>query len=317
MENDRYIIVTVDTEVDKDKFWRISSPPKFDSVIKGIPDILTPLFRTFGIRPTYLLSYEVIENQKCCDLLLNLGNDVELGTHLHVDFVPPSRTLEINNMGGNLADSIQLQLSLESEKEKLLNLTNIFSQKFGYSPKSFRSGRYGRSINTNEILTKLGYIVDSSVTPGLCWNYPEGKVDFRDELIDHHWITFPYGKILEIPISVLPESKLAIIIRDFPELCKRIISKIFGANAKYLWFRPSWGNHFDLIRYLNISQEKFIVMILHSMEVIPGASPYATDAGGVAKIVNSMNNVFKYARDNNFKFCTLSEAAQLCLESDK
>jgi hypothetical protein len=87
----KILVITIDTEIDRSRDWSIANPPSFRSVLEAIADRLTPLFSRYGARPTYLLSPEVIEDDACVRCLRGLAN-VELGTHLHGDFVDPGRT---------------------------------------------------------------------------------------------------------------------------------------------------------------------------------------------------------------------------------
>jgi hypothetical protein len=310
-KEDRFLLVTLDTEADKDSVWRNANPPGFRSLTQGIPKILTPLFRRFGVRPTYLLSYEVLEDKVSCDVLSELGTTAELGAHLHTEFVPPDRSLFLHNMGGLPNYEIQAQLSPDIEEEKLSNLTDLFRESFGYAPVSFRSGRYGMSNVTPSILAKLGYLVDSSITPGLRWNYPEGKIDYRQAQREPHWLYTPNGKLLELPVSIMPGGKVAHLVRDLPDIPSRIARRLLGKRSQYHWLRPSWCSGMDLIRYIERSNDQFLVMMLHSMEVIPGASPYAKTADDVKRIILAMEQCFEYAQRNGIVFCTMAEAAQM------
>ena len=83
-----HLLITIDTEIDKAKDWRVSSSESFSSVTTGIPDKLTKIFSKYGARPTYLLSPEVIRNDECVSILKNL-KDCELGTHMHGDMIEP------------------------------------------------------------------------------------------------------------------------------------------------------------------------------------------------------------------------------------
>ena len=68
---------------------------KYSSVIDGIPNGFTPFFHTIGIRPTYLLSPEIIVSQQCAEVLSNLS-DCELGVHLHGEFIEPEASSDAN-----------------------------------------------------------------------------------------------------------------------------------------------------------------------------------------------------------------------------
>ena len=81
-----HLLITIDTEINKSRNWRVSSNQSFSSVTEGIPEKLTTLFSKYGARPTYLLSSEVIRDDDCLSVLRSL-KDCELGTHLHGDMI--------------------------------------------------------------------------------------------------------------------------------------------------------------------------------------------------------------------------------------
>jgi hypothetical protein len=305
----RSLLVTIDTEVDKSPDWRISDPARYRSVLEGVPKILSPLFDRHGVKPTYLLSPEVIEQPECAATLRTLGGRAELGTHLHSEFIEPERRLHAGNMAGTAADALQRQDSRAVESAKLANLTRMFHEVFGHAPTSFRAGRFGMGPHTLEILAGLGYRVDSSVTPGLCWNYAEGLVDYRSWTPGARSIATPAGAILELPLSILPGSASARWVRDWPAVPRRLASRALGWRGSYQWLRPSWCSAAELIRYVQRSSEVFLNLMFHSMEIIPGASPYAQTQSDVDRIINAMDALFAYCGGQGIQFRGLTEVA--------
>ena len=157
-----FMSITIDTECDKSVDWSNSNPLTYKSVTHGIPNILQPIFKKFGIKPTYFLSPEVIENQECINVFLSILDDCELGTHLHADYIEPQKTF--SSFAGKETHAFQTDFLPEIEFNKLKNLTNSFYQAFKFSPAVFRSGRYAANKNTIQSLANLGYKVDSSFT---------------------------------------------------------------------------------------------------------------------------------------------------------
>lgn len=313
----RFLIVTLDTEVDSDPSWRISDPPRFASITKGIPGVLTPLFARYGVAPTYLLSPEVIENEGCVRVLSALGDSAELGTHLHSEFVEPGRTLFPHNMGGRSNGTIQRQLPAEIEARKLETLTKAFKSAFGGRPTSFRSGRYGMSESTLTILAGLGYHVDSSVTPGLAWDYPEGRVDFRSWTPEARWIDTPKGRILEVPLSIRPSGTLSPLVRELPLPARRVAQRLLRGYGDYRWLRPSWTTAAGIVDYARQAPEPLLVVMLHSMEVIVGASPYSRTQADVDRILKTLESLLSFWKSEGHRFCTLSKAAELSPDKPK
>ena len=62
----------------------------------------------------------------------------------------------------------------EVESAKIKNLTELIENKLGVRPVSYRAARYGADLDTIKALQKLGYKVDSSVTPEMNWRSQGG-----------------------------------------------------------------------------------------------------------------------------------------------
>ena len=89
----------------------------------------------------------------------------EVGAQLHPWMTPPftEEVGEANSYAGNLP------VALEFEKAR--RLTEALAEAFGAAPRLYRTGRFGAGPRTADILKRLGYLADSSITP--CWP-PEG-----------------------------------------------------------------------------------------------------------------------------------------------
>lgn len=303
----RLVAVTIDTEVDKDPAWRISSPPRFQSVIEAVPQLLTPVFSRYGVVPTYLLSPEVIAHDPAAAVLAALGDSAELGTHLHPQFVEPLQTLHPHTMAGRSADHIQAQYDREVEAAKLQTLTQLFADRFNRRPTAFRAGRYGSSPHTLELLAALDYKVDSSITPGLLWTYPEGAIDHRAWTNGPRWIRTPSGDILELPLSVRPEAQFA--ARTPGQVARRAARRILRRPAAHRWLRPSWSTADDLVEYVRTSVESVLVCMFHSVELVPGASPYASSRRDVDRILGALEGLLAYCASSGFEFVGMTEVA--------
>jgi hypothetical protein len=51
--------------------------------------------------------------------------------------------------------------------------------------------------------------------------------------------------------------------------------------------------------------------MFHSVELTPGASPYARDNEGVDRILGSLTELFSWCSEHDFRFSSMSEAAAL------
>lgn len=315
------IITTIDTECNKGPSWLVRHPLQFESVNLGIPHLIMPLLRRFNLKPTFLLSPEVIQDKQASNTLAEIP-DCELGTHLHGEFIPPE-----DNPFTHRTDTPQLSYAPEVEWQKLVNLTNLFEKRFGYRPKSFRAGRFGISRFTLGFLEKLGYWVDSSITPFRSHNFGNG-------LVSDHWGAplEPYYpsrtdpcrpgslSVLEVPVTIIIPQ-----IAHWPiwilkmagkvNRIRRILIKNFGSPR---WLRPFRGTPTELIltaeeviRAWRGKGPPVLNIMFHSVEVIPGASPYAATQKDVDYLLNSLSQLFDHLHKKyEVISLTLAEVAQ-------
>ena len=319
--SDPIFVVTIDTEVDRSLDWSISSPATFTSVTRAVPAIFMPLFRKYGVVPTFLLSPEVIEDDASAAALDALDDEIELGTHLHGEFAEPLRTFDRTNMAGRRPADLQCSYEPETELAKLTWLTRRFESRFGRRPRSFRAGRFGLSRHTPAALSSLGYVTDTSVTPGLLWRDPGGVADFRA------W-TSPAPRtlgadngshgILEIPVTILPRHPWSSLLgRSELSVAPGLVGRALRRIAPFDWLRPSFNTGHGMIdvcrRVVSTHRDGkapiVLNMMLHNVEVIAGASPYAATETQAENLVARMDEVFSFAHAEGYVFRGLSAAA--------
>lgn len=259
----KLFVISIDTECDKGRHWEIIKPLSFVGIYKGIGEYLQPLFEKYGIKATYLISPEVMGDCESVEILKDIvKNGAELGTHLHGEFVEPFSNPDVDKTqekAENYKDEV--------EYKKLENLTDMFINTFGFRPLSYRAGRYSIKERTFTFLEKLGYRVDSSITP-----YSFGHPPIPP-------LPYFFKGVLEVPITSYPKNwKLFKILKATPvykfRRIRRWISK-FGP----IWLRPSLFDHKDMLYLVksleNIFGEHIVLnMFMHNMEVIDGLSPY-------------------------------------------
>jgi len=316
--------VTIDTEVDKSGDWSIADPPTFWSVTEAIPRLLQPVFRRFGAVPTYLLSPEVIRDSNASYILERLGDEVELGTHLHSEFVPPEQSMQ-EPVGGRRTSDMQIAHPPKIERGKIEAITDLFAKRFGRRPTAFRAGRFAARGFTAKILGELGYQVDSSVTPYTCWFTRPVRVDHSDAPIlpyhpDERDIARPGDlPIWEIPVTV---SLLGEEARSAMErLARALPGRLGGAVHRRLplpkryWLRPSYHDGPTLCRVadyvLERSRGEFtLVIFAHSNEFVAGASPYAKYSADAAELAARLEMLLGHLAGKGVRMCGLSEAAR-------
>ncbi|MFQ5503764.1 MAG: methyltransferase domain-containing protein [Planctomycetota bacterium] len=291
------LLVTIDVECDKDPAWRTRSPLSFRGVLEALPERLLPLFERLRIRATWMLSSEVLCNPDCMDLFRSLEGH-ELATHLHGEYVAPGlATLDFSTRS---TSEMQWEYRTELEHAKLATLTQLFRQELGYAPLSFRAGRFGIGPGTGRILRELGYLVDSSVTPHVCWTSADGerRPDFTNapELPwfvheEGDLLTPGAGPLLQVPVTILRE------------------------RGEARWFRP-WYSDRDLLARIvesvvqaarHIPASIPLTMMFHNVELVPGASPYPQTDGEVARYLEDLEQTLTLALERGAEPMTLAE----------
>jgi hypothetical protein len=317
-------ILTIDTEGDNQ--WDHGRKVTVEN-IKFIPRF-QDLCDRYSIKPTYLVTSEVCEDNYACELFSGylLDGKAEVGAHLHSWTTPPFLDREgFRYNDPNHAFATELPLDILSEK--IANLTYQIERAFNRRPLSFRSGRYGFNDDVAEILIKNSYIVDSSVTPYIDWSPHAGVPGVRGgpDFIDS--LPLPYnhnynGKsILEIPITVMPTKfplnrSMALARSYFRNVDNNIILKILRKlfyNEQPVWLRPTPETDIGLLNeLLNETKNKdlpFITMMFHSSELMPGCSKYRPDEASVEELFKLLENFFTTLSYKGIGSVTLTEAA--------
>lgn len=316
-KNDQvYFAVTVDVECDRSPNWKTSSPVAFYGVSDGVGKKLHPLCQNYGIRPSYLLSHEVIADNASRQLFKTL-NGCELGAHLHGDFLPPKEKKV--DFAGSLCDDMQHEYSIETETAKMKFITEQFKDVFGYRPRVFRAGRFGVGHNTGKILSDLGYLVDASVTPHVRWISKNNEFfpDFRNFSDDSYFVKENgdlwekgNGSLLEIPVTI-------IVKRSFPYIRKK--------DKKIIWMRP-WYSSVDEMKYIikskikkykNTGKPQVIEMMFHNVELIAGGSPYPQTNKEVSRYVEIIEEIFEEVKRHGIIPATLEEIYKIFATNKK
>ncbi len=312
----KYVVITIDVEPDCSPNWTYSNPLTFNGVQEGIGKILQPLFNKYSFTPTYLINNVVLEHGGSINAFKNLDGNFELGTHLHPEFIEPQKT-EFNYAGKKGVANCCFYPP-EIEFEKIKSITALFERQFGYSPTSFRAGRFSAGSNTIESLTRLNYKVDTSVTPNMRWDdrTREKAVDFRGSPTQPYRIESANlkkerstGQLLEVPLSIIL-SKLSL-----PAYIKYILKnkRIPYKGSSAVWLRPKFSgvdqlkSIVDKITAENVGREAVVFnMMFHNVEVMPGLSPYSATAEDCADYLQSLEWFLNYCNEQNIQSVGLS-----------
>ncbi|MFA5388581.1 MAG: hypothetical protein WC312_02370 [Candidatus Omnitrophota bacterium] len=288
-----YFVITIDTEADHSFNWKKSDPLTFKSLTESIPRTIQPLFERYGAIGTYLLTAEVLEDDVSINILKSIDR-CELGTHLHPEYVEPQK--KYYKYSGTTSSEFSNNYDPVIEMEKISNLTKLFQERIGYAPLVYRGGKFGFSLATASSLSKLGYLIDTSVTPGISWEKIGGP-DFRNLREQPYFIKNikDSGNLLEVPVTIMSMN---------------ILEAVFNRAT---WLRPSFSSVKDMKQLMDKvikirSHDNAIVlnMMFHSMEFYPGASPYASSMEGCNSLISKIEDVLKYCKKIGAEFCKLS-----------
>ena len=319
-----YVAISIDVEPDCTSDWTYSNPLTFTGVTKGIGEILQPLFQQYNMAPTYLINNVVLEDKASVECFKNLKGSFELGTHLHPEFVEPEK--EEYDYAGKTARANCCFYPPHIEKEKLKNISQMFENAFGYKATSFRAGRFSAGPNTIASLKELGYLVDTSVSPHICWGGKTRKqpVDFskapeQPYFIKKNTITqrgTPDG-LLQVPVTIS-------MLKRNP--VRALLSAVKNAKMpnfyKRVWLRPSFSSVDEMKKLVNLYKSRYahhdylvFNMMFHNIEVLPGLSPYALTDADCEQYLAKLHGFFAFCNENNIEGITLSDLHPVCTKS--
>ena len=298
----RYFLITIDTE--GDNLWSVSN----------IKDVITTdnasylsrfqeLCEQYDFIPTYLVNYEMAIDERMAEL----GREglkekkLEIGSHVHAWNQPPY--FPIIKRYGKRGKPFLGEYSRMIIRRKLEYLTKMLEDIFQCPILSHRGGRwYMDEIILNE-LTKLGYKVDCSVTPGVSWESNRG---WSPGSIGPDYTDFS-NKVVELGIhkkgKVVPSGVLEIPVT---------VSSLKEGSRKY-WLRPTGGNLRQMKLLIDKASDEnrgYVEFMLHSSELMPGGSPTFKNRGMIEYLYRDMDELFSYAKENGYEGIGLSGYAE-------
>jgi hypothetical protein len=325
-ERERALIVTVDTEADD--LW--ARPAEYRCQNVAVLPRFQRLCDAHGVRPTYLVSHEVMADARAVEGMQRLarGGGCEVGTHLHPFSTPPERPVTGDDRH---EQPFAYEYPAPLLREKLRVLTSAITTAFGRRPRTIRWGRWGLSGWMVALMEEEGYLVDTTVTPGIAWWAISGTRWWR---ATSYWSAplRPYfldrtdvcaagdSAVLEIPATV-------VYGRPWHRLASTALSAVrLGRVARAMhmtprWLRPfPWTSSSDL---LAVARAAFAAgaptanLMLHSSELLPGGSPYARTPDDVDRTLAAMDGLFAGLRGDGVASIGLEEAYWRLTESPR
>lgn len=295
------LVITVDVECDSDggPTWRYASPASFRGVGHGLGEVLVPMLESTGSVGTLLVSNVVLGDDASVAVLRDLPH-VELGTHLHGDFLPPQP--RYTDPSGAKTVENQNEYTDEVERAKLVCIGEMFRMAFGTEPRSFRAGRWSAGGRTARLLSELGYLVDTSVSPHIHWTDGGRSIDYRRAPEQPYRpsaddIARPGDlRLWELPVSIVAPS---------------------WARTRAFWLRPSLSPPLLMRHVVRVIRRRHppprtFVLMLHNNELTPGASPHSRGPEDAERVALRLRRFLEWCAGQEMAFATLSEAAARC-----
>ncbi|MEW6983600.1 hypothetical protein AAD001_13190 [Colwelliaceae bacterium 6471] len=252
-----------------------------------------------GVKITFAIDYAFISSEQGKQVISHflplINKSVEFSAHLHPWVNPPFDTdtteeTEYFSYPGNLTKT--------NEQAKLEALSSAIHKITGQQPTTYLAGRYGTGKNTAEILKKLGYSTDLSITPFLNLSDEQGP-DFscynNNVFTENGIVNFPHtsGFVSYFPIvshHLNKEPKYFKLFND--AVLGKILLKLMGVKRYRL--SPE-GNGFQAMKKLTTSltsaNTNNLMLSFHSPSVKVGLTPYVTTD---IELNAFYNNIFDY-----------------------
>lgn len=292
------ILVGIDTEAD-DQWSKQGRERSLVGNALRLPG-LQALCEGFGVRPSYLVTYEMATRPESAAVLRALAGSgrCEIGAHLHPWSSPPFRPEDLR------AHSYPHNLPPELLERQLTELTGVIEAELGVRPTTYRAGRNGFDGRSLPLLERLGYSVDTSVDPLFNERRKGGMLFAGAPLVPYHPDYADVRRrgrspILEIPISAatlpaLPKP-LERVYATLPPIPYRGALKRVGLRP--VWLRPSYSTLPDMRAFatrLRDAGAPCFNIIFHSSELLPGGSPYTPDAASVARFLDDLARLLEH-----------------------
>ncbi|MBI5588798.1 MAG: polysaccharide deacetylase family protein [Deltaproteobacteria bacterium] len=315
------LIITIDTEEDN---WGCFQHARHTVENIGRLSSVQELFDEFNVRPTYLITYPVAADEKAVSILraIEQSGRCEIGAHCHAWSTPPFEEAEDekNSMLCNLPAGLQFK--------KLRTLHETIIKNLGIAPVSFRSGRWDYNHDVARNLYRLGYTIDTSITPYTDWTKYHGT-DFSDISAEpfaycdgfEKRASSPYG-LIEVPATIdyLQEHtglnrriKKLVAAKSFSGL--RLTGILYRLNiVNKVMLCPEIFGSKDMIaltKKMVKRGHKVVNMFFHSPTLTPGLTPFVRTTDDVKRFLRTIREYLEFARDNGIGSIKLSESVDV------
>lgn len=292
------VLAVVDTEADDQ--W--SAAGRREMSVRNAERLpgLQALFERCGVRPTYVVTWEMATRPESAAVLRSLAatGRCEIGTHLHPWSSPPFRPED------QKSHTYPHNLPPELLERQITELTDAIQSNLGVRPTTYRAGRNGFDGRTLPVLERLGYTVDTSVDP-LFNERTKGGMVFAGAPVEPYHPDYAdvrrpgASRILEIPITAatlpgLPKTVEALYAHLKPIPWRGAFRRL---GIRPVWLRPSYSSLADMTALadrLRARGAPCFNVIFHSSEILPGGSPYTPDEASVARFLSDLSRLLEH-----------------------
>lgn len=313
------VLVSVDTEED-DWGSYASSGATVENIVHLVE--VADMFERFGVRPTYFINRPPLLSADATAVLRRVtrSSAVEVGTHCHPWNTPPFEGP--TGQAGSMMSALPPALN----EAKVRTVTDLIEERLGVRPTSFRAGRWGFGPTVSDPLHRLGYEVDSSVTPYINWTEMGGPDYTRSP---HRVYRFdpaaPFeatsgGELVEVPASVgfmRGDHEAAARIRSRLERSQIRRLRVIGLLDRMGFLRrrglsPEVSTPAELMalaRSLVAWGSPFLHVTFHSNALLPGATPFVRTKEDRRAFFASLECFLEYCAGCGYQFMTVGAAA--------
>ena len=320
-----YLVVSIDTE--EDNWGEYDNVTASAENIKVLP-VLQSVFDEFSIIPTYLITYPVATNKESMHILRNIyeSGKCEIGMHCHPWNTPPFEE-ERNPYNSMLCN---LPYNLQYKKMRMLHET--IETSICVNAKSFRAGRWGYGTNTALALEKLGYLVDSSITPFTNWSMDHGP-DYSDIKPKPYRFNASQiyreqekGRLIELPATIGYLQKNFALYHAMERRLTTNWGKILRAKGvlsrmrvlNKVWLSPEASTAqqmIDLTKIFMKRKQEIVNMFFHSTSLKAGLSFIVKRREDEIAFLSRLREYFAFTNDAGIMPVKLSEIASIHLQN--
>ena len=292
----KYFIITIDTEGDNIWSYKAERNNLLLPETKNADSLMRfqQLCEKYHFFPTYLVDYEMARSP----VFIDFGRDIvkremgEIGMHMHAFSTPPFYELaDLKGRGLAFAGEYPQDILYQ----KMEYMTKILQDTFQVEITSHRGGRWYLDKGILNILDKLGYKVDCTVTPGINWRLTKGQTGVSEGSDYSRYKPILYRirgtHLKELPMTILNRIRFSV---------KK--EKIF--QSQKIWMRPNGSNLSDLlwlIKRIESSNVDYIEFMLHSSELMEAGSPTFRSRKDIETLYSHMEILFTHLTELGYK----------------